>query len=285
MDFPPLNAGGLFWGEGSSLLQKPTVEGLCRWPSHPSVHVVLSPGPQGGSNLEESSGMVGDGRWDAKKIPWGRKVIKEIANQLVMCSNQRPEFGKHHDFIKGSHCKNKSFGRWSFFWCSDLFTENVTSSEPNISNEFQWSNSSSPLTCFPTICPIGVAPPKDPYQKNSTIANFSASEAICIHFRLHPPKKTPLIFFGCGKISSFFFPFTEVKVPGLQLPSAVARGLVHLAAPLMKKMWCKKERSGQMKSTISTIYIDIADLQRMLEKTCPFLAFRSWIDWWQPHAT
>lgn len=51
-------------------------------------------------------------------------------------------------------------------------------------------------------------------------------------FQAPPPKKSPLIFFRCGKISSFFVPFTEVKVPGLQLPSAVARGLVHLATHL-----------------------------------------------------
>ena len=106
-----------------------------------------------------------------------------------------------------------------------------------VQNQTYPMNSNDPihlvLNCFPTICPIGVAPPKDPYQKNSTItiANFSASEAIA-SISASTPKKSPLIFFGCGKSSRFFFPFTEVKVPGLQLPSAVARGLVHLATHL-----------------------------------------------------
>ena len=233
-------------------------KGLCRWPSHPCVHVVLSPGPPSRSNLEESSGMVGEGRWDAKKKYLAEGGLWKISNQLFMCWNQRLEFGIHHDLIKGSHCKNKSFGRWSLFWCFDLLTENVTSSEPNISNEFQWSNSSSPLNCFPTICPIGVAPPKDPNQKNSTItiANFSASEAICIHFRLHPPKKTHLIFLRCGKISSFFFPFYEGQ--GTRA-SASFSCCERLGAPgnpsVMKKCDVKTERSGQMKRTISIIYI------------------------------
>ena len=176
--------------------------------------------------------------------------------QLFMCSNQRLEFGIHHDFIKGSHCKNESFGIWAFFWWLDLFTENVTSSEPNISNEFQGSNSFSPQL-FPYHLPDRSGPSQGSLPKKFDNHNrqFFGFRGDCIHFSLHPQKITTNLFW-VWKNLTFFFPFYGGQ--GTRA-SASFSCCERLGAPgnpsVMKNMWCETERSGQMIRTISTTYI------------------------------
>ena len=174
-------------------------------------------------------GIIGDGwRWEmgCEKKYLGEGGPWKIGNQTLHVLKSKVWIWHTSWFIKGAHCKNESFGRWSFLWWFDLLAQNVTSSEPNISNEFQWSISFGPLNCFPTICPIGVAPPKDPNQKNRQSAIFRLQRRF-VSISGSTPQKITTNLFWVWKNLKFFFPL---------LRRSRYRGFSFLQ--LLREAWC-----------------------------------------------
>ena len=241
MDLPPLNPGGPFLREGSSLLQKPEkTRDFVGDLLIPAFMLCFLPDLQVDQTWRNHQGWLemGDGM---RKKYIGEGGLWKNGIQLFMCSNQRLEFGIHHDFIKGSHCKNESFGIWAFFWWLDLFTENVTSSEPNISNEFQWSNSFSPQL-FPYHLPDRSGP-----SQGSLPKKFDNHNRQFFGFRgdLHPfqapapQKNTPNLFEVWKNLKFFFSLLRRSRYQGFSFLQLLREAWCTWQPICDEKMWCK----------------------------------------------
>ena len=190
----PLNTGGLFFGgkrfpppktksRGTLSVTFSSLRSFCAF-SRTSRSVRL-----GGI-----IGMAGEGRWEKKTLG------KEGDEKLVTNSSCAQIKGSNLAYIM---IHQRFTLQKQIIWEMVVFLvlsgeQNGTSSQPNIFNKFQRSNSFSLLNCFPIIFPIAVALPRVPTKKfdNRQFFGFRGD----LHPSQAPPKNNQESFFGFGKI-------------------------------------------------------------------------------------